>query len=256
VRKPIIVGNWKMHKTHAETVRFVEELLPRLAGLGEDRDIVICPPFTSLAAGSALLRGRRLRLGAQHMHWEEQGAFTGEVSPLMLRALGCSYVIVGHSERRQYFGETDQTVNRRLVSALQHQLVPIFCLGETLAERQRGEARTVCQRQLEQGLAGIEAEALGALVVAYEPVWAIGTGENATPDDAQEMISFLRRQVAAGWGEVAAGLVRIQYGGSVRPDTIEELMAQPDIDGVLVGGASLEVGSFAAIAGFGRGGGI
>lgn len=247
MRVPVIAGNWKMYKTGEEAVAFVEELKGRL-GDSHEGEIVVCPPFTALEAAARAAAGSQIQVGAQHMHWEEEGAFTGEVSPRMLVAAGCRWVIIGHSERRQYNGETDALVNRRLRSALRWGLVPIFCLGETLPQRQAGETREVCFSQLEQGLQGVSEEEVRRVVIAYEPVWAIGTGKNATPEDAQEMIGALRQRLGELFSMAAAERVRILYGGSVRPDNIVALMSQPDVDGVLVGGASLQVESFAVIA--------
>lgn len=256
MRVPIIAANWKMFKNTAETADYVGELLPRINHLSEDVEVVICPPFTAIPALAAALGAegnRTVKIGAQHMHWEKEGAFTGEVSPAMLRDLGCSYVIIGHSERRQHFGETDELVNRRVKAAISYGLTPIFCLGEVLEERRAGITLSVCSTQLHWGLEGLSAEAVSRLVIAYEPVWAIGTGVNATPEDAEEVISFLRRLLHKEYGAAAAEAVRIQYGGSVRPDNIKELMSQPNIDGALVGGASLQAESFAAIVNY-RGG--
>ena len=214
---------------------------------GLKSEIVICPPFTAMESAVRSARGTDIRIGAQHVFWEAEGAYTGEVSPEMLRDLGCQYVICGHSERRQYFGETDELVNRRLKAVLKAGLTPIFCLGETLTERETGVTFAVCQRQLEQGLDGLSAEQTALVVVAYEPVWAIGTGRTATPQDAEEVISFIRAQLSHRFGVAVGEQVRIQYGGSVKPENIKELMAQPNIDGVLVGGASLQADSFAKI---------
>lgn len=248
MRRPVIAANWKMHLTAGETQAYARKLLPcrqRAAAL----DIVVCPPFTSLAPALALFENTGLLVGGQNMHWEEGGAFTGEISPPMLKELGCTHVIIGHSERRQLFGETDASVNRKLKSALAHGLIPIFCLGETLAEREKDATRAVCARQLEEGLAGIEVGDLAKLVIAYEPVWAIGTGRTASPEDAQETIGFIRQSLGQEYSRAADG-VRILYGGSVRPDNIDGLMAQADIDGALVGGASLDAESFCAIVNY------
>ena len=252
MRMPVIAGNWKMYKTAAEAAAFIEEFKSRLGDV-QGGEIVLCPPFTALEAAVRAASSSPIQIGAQHMHWEEEGAFTGEVSPRMLTAAGCRWVIIGHSERRQYNGETDSLVNRRLRSALRWGLIPIFCLGETVAQRQAGETREVCFSQLEQGLQGVSEEEVRQVVIAYEPVWAIGTGKNATPEDAQEMIGALRQRLREIFGPAAGDAVRILYGGSVRPDNIVELMSQPDVDGVLVGGASLQVESFAAIAADGIG---
>ncbi len=257
MRIPVIAGNWKMYKLRGEAERFIEELSRQITPAeGSDTlgsapalkpEIVVCPPFTALESAVRAAQGTDIRIGAQHVFWEAEGAYTGEVSPEMLRDLGCQYVICGHSERRQYFVETDELVNRRLKAVLKAGLTPIFCLGETLTERETGVTFTVCQRQLEQGLDGLTPEQVAQVVVAYEPVWAIGTGRTATPQDAEEVIRFVRAQLSGSFGAAVGEKVRIQYGGSVKPENIKELMAQPNIDGVLVGGASLQVDSFAKI---------
>jgi triosephosphate isomerase (TIM) len=249
MRTPLIAGNWKMYKTVGEAVALVEALL---RGLGDtaDREVLVCPPFTALHAVAPVLLGTPIALGAQDMFYEEQGAYTGAISPLMLRDVGCTYVIVGHSERRQIFGEDDALVNRKLRAALSHGLRSILCVGETKPQRDAGQAEPVVVGQLRAGLAGVDAAALASVVIAYEPVWAIGTGDTATPGDAQAMHATLRRTLADLYGAEAAAQVRIQYGGSVKPDNVDELMAQPDIDGALVGGASLTAESFLRIVGF------
>ena len=245
MRKPIIAGNWKMHKTIAETGALIKDLTPLAAGAAAE--VVVCPPFTALAAARDAVAGTAVRLGAQDMHWEKQGAFTGEVSAPMLKDAGCDYVIIGHSERRQYFAETDETVNKKLHAAIAAGLSPIVCVGETLAEREAGDTERVVDRQVRQGLAGLTAAQAGALVVAYEPVWAIGTGRTASADDANAVCAFIRRLAAGLFGQAAADAMRIQYGGSVKADSIAELMGKTDIDGALVGGASLDAASFAKI---------
>ncbi|HWQ16197.1 MAG TPA: triose-phosphate isomerase [Roseiflexaceae bacterium] len=248
-RIPLIAGNWKMYKTVAEAVELVEGLL---RGLGEvsGREVLICPPFTALHALGPRLQGTPVRLGAQNLYPEPQGAFTGEVAPPMLQELGCSYVIVGHSERRQIFGEGDELISRKLRAALAYGLRPILCVGETKPQRDAGRAEDVTLGQLRAALAGVSAAELPAVVVAYEPVWAIGTGDTATPADAQAMHASIRSALAGLYGAQAADGVRIQYGGSVKPDNVDELMAQPDIDGALVGGASLKAESFLRIVHF------
>lgn len=251
MRRPVIAGNWKMYKTAAEAAAFAGAFMPMIKEV-DDAEIVICPTFTGLAALQAALGGSGVKLGGQNLHWEPEGAYTGEVSAGMLVDAGCCYVIIGHSERRQYFGETDDTVNRKLKSALRAGLVPIVCVGETLEERESGTTEAVCERQVRQGLTGLKPAEIAGLVIAYEPVWAIGTGRTATAADAQTVISFIRRVVADAAGNETAGTVRIQYGGSVKPENIDELMAQADIDGVLVGGASLKADSFAAIVNYKR----
>lgn len=248
-RTPIIAGNWKMYKTPQEAEDLVRAILPQVAGV-LDREIVLCPPFPALVTVVAACRGSRVAVGAQNLHWEPEGAFTGEVSGPMLAAAGCRYVIVGHSERRQYFGEDDAVVNRKLKAALAAGLRPILCVGETLAQRELGVTEAVCEVQLKAALDGLSAAQLAGLVVAYEPVWAIGTGRTAGAADAQDVIAFLRQLLAARYGDEFANSVPFLYGGSVKPENIRELMAQPDIDGALVGGASLDAHSFAAIVKF------
>ena len=248
-RTPLLAGNWKMHGTRAEAIALTRALVGALGDVTA-RDVMIAPPYTVLEAVAAVLAGTRLRLGAQNVHWETQGAFTGEIAAPMLREIGCSQVIIGHSERRQYFGETDATVNRRLRAALAGGLVPIVCVGETLDEREAGTTDAVVVRQLRGGLAGLDAEALGRCVIAYEPVWAIGTGRTATPEQAEEVHALIRRELDALADHAVAEGARILYGGSVKPDNVDALMAQPDIDGALVGGASLDAASFTRIVRF------
>lgn len=210
-------------------------------------EIVVCPPFISLHAVKDMLAGSRIGLGAQNLYWEKSGAFTGEVSAPMLKSVGCTYVIIGHSERRTYFGETDETVNKRIFAALAEGLKPIVCIGETLEEREAGKTFEVIKRQVEGGLANLSVEQMATVVIAYEPVWAIGTGKTATPAQAQEVHAFIRKLLNDIFGQTTAEATRIQYGGSVKPDNAAELMAQPDIDGALVGGASLKADSFEKI---------
>ena len=241
MRRPLIVGNWKMHKGVAETAAFLEGLLA--AGQPGGVEVVVCPPFTSLANAAMLLTGSAVGLGAQNVHWEAQGAFTGEVAAPMLAELGVGWVIVGHSERRALFGESDATAVRRAACAQAHGLEVIFCVGETLAEREAGATFAVLERQI----AGLGALDPTHLVVAYEPVWAIGTGRNATTEQAQEAHAELRRRLAGIFGAGAAERLRILYGGSLKPSNSAELLAQPDVDGGLIGGASLDVDSFCAI---------
>ena len=238
-----------MYMTTADAVALVKQLQTLLAGT-DAVEVVVCPPFTALPSAAQALEGSRILLGAQNMHWEKEGAFTGEVSPVMLTDLGCRYVILGHSERRQYHGEDDFLVNRKVKAALEHGLTPIVCIGETLGERQDGRTLSVVERQLQGGLSGISAEEGYGITLAYEPVWAIGTGHTATTEQAAEVHSFIRKQLAELWGEPTATAVRILYGGSVKPDNIDGLMAEPDIDGALVGGASLKADTFARIARF------
>lgn len=246
MRTPLIAGNWKMYKTVSETVEFIGELKRQLAGVG-GVEVALCPPFTSLGAAAEALRGSNVALAAQNMHWEDQGALTGEISPVMLKEIGCKYVILGHSERRQFFGETDETVNKKVKSALSHGLIPIVCVGEKLEEREAGTTEQVIKTQVSGSLAGLDAGQLAGLVIAYEPVWAIGTGRTASDADAQQVNAYIRRLLGEMAGPGAAGKVRIQYGGSVKPGNAAGLMSQPDIDGALVGGASLKVDSFIGI---------
>lgn len=235
-----------MYKTVAEAVNFVNDFKEKTAGI-TGVEMVLCPPFTALAATAEKLAGTEIALGAQDCYWESEGAYTGEISPVMLKETGCRYVIIGHSERRQYFGETDSTVNKKVRAVLAHGLVPIVCVGELLEEREAGQTEKVVEEQVKGGLAGLSASEAGRIVIAYEPVWAIGTGRTASPGDAQEVISFIRSILRRMFGAEPAESVRIQYGGSVKPGNAAELMAQPDIDGALVGGASLDPGSFAEI---------
>jgi triosephosphate isomerase len=252
MRRPIIVGNWKMHKTAAEAVALAQDLRASVAQV-EAVDIGVAPPYTALMAVAEALRGSTIFVAAQNMHWEPQGAFTGEISAAMLRHAGCGRVIVGHSERRQYFAETDATVNRKLQAALGAELDPILCIGETLDQRQGNATFSILEQQVRQGLAGIAAAAMARVVMAYEPIWAIGTGQTATPDQAQEVHAFIRGLLGELYGKALADEVRIQYGGSVNAGNIHTLMTQPDVDGALVGGASLEASSFAQIVSFQRG---
>lgn len=249
MRKPIIAGNWKMHKTIGEAVALVQELA-NLTKDVKDVDIVVCPPFTALYKVNELLKGGNIGLGAQNMHWEKQGAFTGEIAPAMLVEAGCKYVIIGHSERRQYFAETDETVNKKVKAALASGLIPIMCVGETLEERENGTTEDVVGKQVKGGLAGLAADDVSGLVIAYEPVWAIGTGRTASADDANAVCAFIRKTVAGMFGQKIADNVRIQYGGSVKAANIAELMAKSDIDGALVGGASLDAVGFSQIVKF------
>ncbi|NLB73980.1 MAG: triose-phosphate isomerase [Firmicutes bacterium] len=246
MRTRIVAGNWKMYKTVDEAQALVNDL----RGLVRDAsgvEIVVCPPFTALSAVREGLRGSNIELAAQNMHWEDEGAFTGEVSPVMLRNLGCTYVILGHSERRTYFGETDEGVNRKAKSALSHGLLPIICVGETLKEREEGKTEEVVTRQTKAALDGIKASGAERIVIAYEPVWAIGTGRTASSDEANRVIRIIRSTVAEVFNSRIAGEIRIQYGGSVKPGNAGELFSQSDIDGALVGGASLNASDFAAI---------
>ena len=246
MRKPIVAGNWKMNKTVTEAVDLVTEMVPPLSGV-TGVDVVVCPPFTALQAVGQALTDTSIVLGAQNMHWEPSGAFTGEVAPIMLRDLYCHYVILGHSERRQFFGETDATVNRKVKAALDGGLRPIVCVGELLEERDGGRTAAVVESQVRGSLAGLPADAWGDIVIAYEPVWAIGTGRTATPAQAQEVHALIRSVIASLADDSVAHAIRIQYGGSMKPANAKELMAEPDIDGGLIGGAALEASSFVEI---------
>ena len=249
MRKPIMAGNWKMYKTPAETTAFFEKFRP-LAGQAEHCETVICPPFTNLAAAVAAAQGTRIHIGAQNIGWAREGAFTGEISGPMIAAAGATYVIVGHSERRQYFAETDETVLKRTQAALEFGLTPIVCVGERLEERESGSTEAVLASQFQGGIALLSERQFARIVIAYEPVWAIGTGKTATPEMAADAHRAIRGQVRAKFGKEAAEAIRILYGGSVKPDNTRSLMAQPEIDGVLVGGASLDPVSFAGIVNF------
>lgn len=248
-RTPLLAGNWKMHGTRTEAVALASALA-KTVGRVPGREVLVAPPYTALEAVAATIAGTDIRLGAQNLHWEKKGAFTGEVSADMLREAGCTHVIIGHSERRQLFGETNETVNKRLHAALAAGLTAIVCVGETLQEREADATVQVVERQVVVGLDGIAAADLARSVVAYEPVWAIGTGKTATPAQAQEVHRTIRDQLVAITNPVTAEAVRILYGGSVKPDNIDSLMAQPDIDGALVGGASLVAEQFIRIVRF------
>jgi len=247
MRRPLIAGNWKMFKTLREAVSLVEEIRGELAKSPAKADALVAPPFTALHAVAQFLRGSGIAIAGQNMHWEKEGAFTGEVSPLMLTDLGVSHVILGHSERRQLFGESDEGVGRKARAAFDHGLVPIVCVGETLAERESDRTLEVVERQLERGLRQLTPDEASRAVVAYEPVWAIGTGKTATPAQAQDVHAFIRRRVSISHGEPVAAAIRILYGGSVKPDNIASLMAESDLDGALVGGACLKADSFLKI---------
>ncbi len=243
IRRKLIAGNWKMNKTAAEGVTLVGEIAAEI-GRGPAVDVVVCPPFTALESVGKVLEGQAIRLGAQNMHEAKSGAFTGEVSAEMLRSLFVTHVILGHSERRTLFGETDAAVNAKTVAALANQLKPIVCVGETLAEREAGQTLAVVQRQTEAALASVTAEQMASVVIAYEPVWAIGTGKVATTAQAQEVHAFIRSLLTKLYSAAVAQKVRILYGGSMKPSNAPDLLAQPDIDGGLIGGASLETRSF------------
>jgi triosephosphate isomerase len=249
LRRPVIAGNWKMFKTREETRAFFEAFKPLVASSGHC-DIVVAPPFTALATAAEAARGTTIGIGAQNSHWEREGAFTGEISMRMLVEAGCRYVIVGHSERRQFFGETDEWVHRKVKAALEANLTPIVCVGESLGEREGNLTHAVLKRQFEGGLAALTGVDFSRILLAYEPVWAIGTGRTATPEIAADTHRYLRELAASRFTLDRASALRILYGGSVKPDNIRGLMAQVEIDGALVGGASLDPQSFAAIVNF------
>jgi triosephosphate isomerase len=248
VRKPILVANWKMHMTAAEAVAFAEKFLPLVAG-ADDVDVAIAPPFTALDRLARALAGSSVRLAAQNVNPEPKGAFTGEIAPGMLAELGCTYAIVGHSERRTYYHESDAYVANKAAALFSAGITPIVCVGESLEEREAGRTTDVVGAQLLGSLALVPEARAAELVIAYEPIWAIGTGRTATPETAQQVHAFVRERLRARFG-VAADRIRIQYGGSVKPENVDELMAQPDIDGALVGGASLDAAAFSRIVGF------
>ncbi|OKH29348.1 triose-phosphate isomerase [Chroogloeocystis siderophila] len=240
MRKIVIAGNWKMYKTQAESLEFLQEFMPSLEHTPEAREVVLCAPFTALSLISKNLHGSRVQLGAQNVHWEVQGAYTGEIAAPMLTEIGVRYAIIGHSERRQFFGETDETVNKRLITAQAHGLTPILCVGETKQQRDAGETEALISIQLEKDLVKVDQQ---NLIIAYEPIWAIGTGDTCEASEANRVIGLIRSQL--NYPDTP-----IQYGGSVKPNNIDEIMAQPEIDGVLVGGASLEPSSFARIVNY------
>ena len=242
----MIAGNWKMHKTVSESVKMVSALKSLVSGVS-DREIVVAPPFTALLSTAEAIKGSNIRLSSQDIFWEEKGAFTGEIAPSMLVDVGCACAIIGHSERRQFFGETDGTVNKKIFAAFKVSLTPIVCIGETLLEREKGQTFSVLERQLREGLKSVTKEQMIKIVIAYEPVWAIGTGMTATPAQAEEAHIFIRKTLAGVFGSEVADNVRILYGGSVKPENISVLMDQQNIDGALVGGASLEAEMFAKI---------
>jgi triosephosphate isomerase len=248
MRRPIIAGNWKMYKSAGEAQELVRELKGALADV-DSVEVVVSPPFTALATVVAELKGSNISVAGQNMYWEESGAYTGEVSPLMLKDIGCTHVIIGHSERRQFFNETDATVNKKVKAALKTGLTPIVCVGETLEDRESGATMKIVERQIREGLEGLAPQEMEKIVIAYEPIWAIGTGKTATPQQAEEVHHLISSIIAQSAGSDARN-IRILYGGSVKPDNIDELMAQPDIDGALVGGASLKADSFVRIVRF------
>jgi triosephosphate isomerase (TIM) len=243
----LIAGNWKMNTDLGSATKLAEDVVREVRSDSDGVDVAVCPPYISLDAVGVTLRGTRIRLGAQNMHQEADGAFTGEVSAAMLKSAGCTYVILGHSERRQYFDETDESVAAKVKAAMQSGLVPILCVGETLDERKAGKETEVVMQQMSVALDGLQLTSAGDLVIAYEPVWAIGTGETATPEQAQEMHAFIRSLLSDRFGGTLAGDVHILYGGSMKPSNAEELLSQQDVDGGLIGGASLKAADFAAI---------
>jgi triosephosphate isomerase len=248
-RKPLIAGNWKMFKTPGEAKETAEQLV-QIAGTVTDVDMMIAPAFIALTAVYEAIKNSPIALGAQNLYWEDEGAFTGEISAPMLKSAGCRYCIIGHSERRQYFGETDATVNKKIRAAIKADLQPVFCVGETEKERDSGQTLSILDKQIKKGLERLVSDQLETLIVAYEPVWAIGTGKTATDDQAQEVHQFIRSLVKSNLGQALADSIRILYGGSVKPANIASLMAMPDIDGALVGGASLSAESFSQIIKF------
>jgi triosephosphate isomerase (TIM) len=247
MRKKVIAGNWKMNNDLNGTVNLVSEIKRELNDKQLKASVILCPPFTNLETASALLKDSPIKLGAQNMYFEENGAFTGEISSSMLKSVGCEFVILGHSERRTIFGESDQVINKKVKTAIKHGLKPIFCIGETLAERENGTTFKVIETQILGGLESLSETDLSDLIVAYEPVWAIGTGRNATPQQAQEVHQFIRDLIAKKYSKSFADKLVIQYGGSVKADNAKELLSQPDIDGALVGGACLKADSFVKI---------
>lgn len=244
MRKQIIAGNWKMHTDLAEATILVEGIKAALAEGEVSREVVVCPPFTGLSTVADLIEDTDVRLGAQNMYFEPKGAFTGEVSPLMLTDVGCHYVILGHSERREYFSESDALINQKIKAAFQYDLIPILCVGESLAQREANETQSFIDSQLTAGLEGLTAEQVSQMVIAYEPIWAIGTGKTATAEQAGEVCTAIRAKVAALFDAATAEALRIQYGGSVKGSNAKEILSQPDIDGALVGGASLKADDF------------
>jgi triosephosphate isomerase len=247
MRKKVIAGNWKMNNDLNGTISLISDIKKELSGKNVNADVIICPPFTNLETAFALLKNSSIKLGAQNVYFEESGAFTGEISPSMLKSIGCEYVILGHSERRTIFGENDQIINKKIKLAIKNGLKPIFCVGETLEEREKGITFKVIETQVRNGLEGLNESELINLIVAYEPVWAIGTGRNATPQQAQEVHQFIRGLISKIYSQDFTDQLVIQYGGSVKADNAKELLSQPDIDGALVGGACLKADSFVKI---------
>jgi triosephosphate isomerase (TIM) len=247
MRKKVIAGNWKMYNDLDATAKLINELKDRIENDEVNADVIICPSFTSLSLAASLLKNSRIKLGAQNMHFEEEGAFTGEISASMLKSTGCEYVVIGHSERRTIFKETDELISMKIRKALSSYLLPIFCIGETLEEREKEITNDILKHQVEKGLTEVSEEDLGRVIIAYEPVWAIGTGITASPQQAQDAHNFIRSLIKSKYSSAAAENIIIQYGGSVKPDNAAELLKQEDIDGALVGGACLKAESFIAI---------
>ncbi len=247
MRTPLIAGNWKMNNNIAESMKLVNDLNNLMQDVNNNVEVLVCTPFTALYSIKQLLNNSKIKIGAQNMHYENNGAFTGEISPLMLKEIGVDYVIIGHSERRQYFNETDDTVNKKLISAINHSIKPILCVGETLEQREKGEQESTVEKQIINAYKGISADDAAKIVVAYEPVWAIGTGRTATSNQANEMASFIRKIIETLYSKDMSEKVIIQYGGSVKADNTAEIMGQNDIDGALVGGASLKADEFIKI---------
>ena len=248
MRKIVVAGNWKMNKTPAETTTLINELKPLVKDSASD--VIVCVPFTNLYAAVEACKGSNIKVGAQNMYFEESGAFTGEIAPSMLTELGVEYVIIGHSERRQYFAETDETVNKKVIKAFEHKLIPIICVGESLEEREQGVTFEIVAKQTKVALGSLTADQVKSLLIAYEPIWAIGTGKTATSDQAQEVCAVIRKTVAEVFGKDAADAVTIQYGGSVKASNAAELFAKEDIDGGLIGGASLKAEDFNGIVNY------
>jgi triosephosphate isomerase len=251
MRKPIIAGNWKMNKTAGETKKLIAELIPLVKDT-KDVEVVVCPPFVNIESAAAALKGTNIALGVQNMYYEESGAYTGEIAPGMLKEFGVKYVILGHSERRQYFGETDEMVNKKAKAAIKHGLTPIICVGEKLEERESGVTNEVVCKQTKLALLGLSADEAAGIVIAYEPIWAIGTGKTATADDANATIGAIRNAVKEAFNKDVADKIRIQYGGSMKPSNAAELMAKPEIDGGLIGGAALKAEDFSQIVNYKR----
>jgi len=247
MRRKIIAGNWKMHNNLSDSQNLVTKLVNGLNNQTINREVIICPPFTSLSEVSNLLNGTKIELGAQNMHFEDKGAFTGEVSSEMLKSVGCKYVILGHSERRTIFGETDEFINRKIKKALASGLTPIFCIGESLEQKENGSTNDIIERQVQEGIKGLNEEEINKIIIAYEPIWAIGTGKTATPEQAQEVHQFIRSILKETFSDKTAENIPILYGGSVKPNNAFDLLAKADIDGALVGGACLDAGSFIEI---------